>query len=182
MSRVGKKPVKLPSGVKVNIDGQRVAVEGPKGKLAATFHPNMRLSLGDGQIEVNRPNDSKQNRSLHGLTRSLLANMVEGVSNGFSRALTIVGVGYTAKVQGKELVVEVGFANPATLPIPANLNVETPGGTRIVISGPDRQAVGQLAAEIRKIRPPDPYKGKGIRYADEVVRRKAGKAFAAGPT
>ena len=180
MSRIGKQPIKVPSGVKVELKGAQVAVEGPQGKLSRAFSPNMKITLDNGILSVERPNNSKQNRELHGLTRALLANMVEGANKGFSRSLEIVGVGYSAKTQGQSLNVDVGFANTVSKVIPSGIKVETPGGTRIVISGPDKQAVGQLAAEVRKIRPPEPYKGKGIRYVGEVVRRKAGKAFAAG--
>ncbi len=169
-------PIEIPSGVEVKIKGNGVTVTGPKGKLGRTFSPDMSLTLSDNILTVARPSDSKQHRSLHGLTRSLLANMVHGVSQGFEKNLEIVGVGYRAEKTGEKLVFRIGYSHPVEItPLPGiTLTAEKP--TSIKVSGIDKEVVGQAAAEIRAIRPPDSYKGKGIRYAGEVVRLKPGKA------
>ncbi len=176
MSRVGLAPIAVPPGVVVSIKQDEVTVTGPKGELRRRFHPDMAVSLDDSTLTVSRPSDNRMHRSLHGLTRSLLANMVEGVNNGFERGLDIVGVGYRAEKTGDKLVIRVGFSHLVEVaPLPGvSLNVE--GTTRIKVTGIDKEVVGEMAARIRAIRPPDVYKGKGIRYVGEVVRRKAGKA------
>lgn len=176
MSRIGRMPIPVPSGVKLNIEGNTVTVSGPKGELSRSLSPEMRLNLEDSTLTVSRPNDSKEHCSLHGLTRSLLANMVEGVSKGFEKALEIVGVGYRAEKSGDKLVIRVGYSHPVEVtPLPGtSLAVE--GANRIKVTGIDKEVVGRMAAEIRAIRPPDAYKGKGIRYAGEVVHLKPGKA------
>jgi large subunit ribosomal protein L6 len=176
MSRIGKQPVTIPSGVDVTIDGSRVTVTGPKGTLAQSLHPDMRLSLDDGTLRVERPSDGRLHRSLHGLTRSLIANMVEGVTNGFEKRLEIVGVGYRAAMKGSDLEMALGFSHPVPFRAPEGIEFEVPAPNRIVIRGIDKQQVGEVAADIRKIRKPEPYKGKGIRYEGEYVRKKAGKA------
>lgn len=177
MSRVGKQPIELPDGVKVKIDGTRVVVDGKKGSLEQTFHPAMTFELKDNVLTVHRPSDSREHRSLHGLTRSLVDNMVVGVSEGFTKRLEIQGVGYRAEMKGSSLVLHVGFSHPVQFDPPAGLSfaVEDRGKT-IIVTGIDKQVVGEFAANIRKQRPPEPYKGKGIRYEGEYVRRKAGKA------
>ncbi|MGQ0848467.1 MAG: 50S ribosomal protein L6 [Actinomycetota bacterium] len=176
MSRVGKKPIILPDGVDVKVEGPRVTVKGAKGVLERTFPERLGVSLEDGILSVSRPDDSRQTRALHGLSRALLANMVQGVSAGFSRELAIVGVGYRAVLKGPELELQLGFSHPVKVAAPAGVTFEVPEPTRIIVSGVDKEAVGQVAADVRKLRPPEPYKGKGIRYVDEHVRRKAGKA------
>ena len=177
MSRIGKLPITLPSGVDVAIEGQDVTVKGPKGSLSHTIAEPLTVERDDsGALVVNRPNDERLSKSLHGLTRSLVANMVTGVTEGYEKKLEIVGVGYLAAVQGQTLQVRAGYANEVQKPIPAGLTVKCPDQTHIVIQGADKQMVGQFAAEVRSIRRPEPYKGKGIRYDGEVVRRKAGKA------
>jgi len=179
MSRIGKKPVPVPSGVSVTIDGNTVVVKGPRGELARTFRPELQISQRDGALVVERGNDNKEQRALHGLTRALLANMVTGVTEGYRRALEIIGVGYRAeKKPDAPLVLNVGYSHQVRYPEPAGIKITTPTPTSIVIEGIDKQQVGQVAAEIRSVRPPEPYKGKGIRYAGEQVRRKAGKAGA----
>ena len=178
MSRIGRKPIPVPSGVNVSIDGQTVVVKGPKGELTRTFRPEMAISLEDGRLQVVRPTDQKQHRAFHGLTRSLLANMVEGVTAGYRKTLEIVGVGYRAEKKGQVLVINAGYSHPVEYPEPAGITLSTTGPTTIVIEGIDKQKVGQVAAEIRAVRPPEPYKGKGIRYQGEQVRRKAGKTGA----
>jgi large subunit ribosomal protein L6 len=177
MSRIGKAPIQLPKGVKVDIQGTAVTVTGPKGNLKQKFHPEMVVSLEDGVLSVARPSDSRQHRALHGLTRALLNNMVVGVSDGFSKTLEIEGVGYRAAMEGKDLVLNVGYSHPITFNPPANVEfaVEDRNKT-VIVSGIDKQVVGEIAAQIRKTRPPEPYKGKGVRYRGEYVRRKAGKA------
>lgn len=177
MSRIGKKPVPVPDGVKVKIDGSLVEVQGPRGQLARTFHPDMQIAMADGQIEVGRPSDNRQHRALHGLTRALLANMVKGVTDGFRKTLVVEGVGYRAEMAGKVLMLYLGFSHPIRVEPPATIKLSAdPKARTITVEGPDREQVGQIAALIRKLRPPEPYKGKGIRYEGEVVRRKAGKA------
>ena len=176
MSRIGKQPIPVPSGVDVTIDGSTVTVTGPKGTLAQTFDPVIEIVLEDGVIYVRRPNDERRERSLHGLTRTLVANMVTGVSEGFVKNLEIVGVGYRAQLKGDDLDLSLGLSHPMVVKAEGGVTFEVPAPNRISVRGIDKQRVGQIAAEIRKIRPPEPYKGKGIRYAGEHVRRKAGKA------
>jgi large subunit ribosomal protein L6 len=182
MSRIGKQPVACPAGVKVQIVNGTVRVEGPKGKLELAYHPNMTVSLDDATktVRVSRPDDERLNRALHGLTRSLIANMVEGVTKGFEKRLKIEGIGYQARMDKKMLVLTVGYANAIEMTPPEGVIVELTDPTTIVIKGADKQKVGQFAAEVRKSRPPEPYKGKGIRYEKEQVRRKEGKSFASG--
>ena len=180
MSRIGKLPIVVPAGVDVNVDASTVTVKGPKGTLTGTFNSNMTIVLADGAVTVTRPNDQKENRALHGLTRTLIANMIEGVSKGFTKELEIVGIGYRAAMQGKDLVLNVGYSHQVVMAPPAGITVEVPAPNKIVISGFDKQLVGQFASEVRGVRPPEPYKGKGIRYIDEVVRRKEGKAGKSG--
>jgi large subunit ribosomal protein L6 len=182
MSRIGKQPVAVPKGVKVTLDDGQIAVEGPKGKLSLRHHPTVAVSYNstEGKIQVSRPNDERLSRALHGLTRALIANMIKGVTDGFSKTLEVVGIGYQASKKGEALQVQVGWAKPMVVEPPPGITFEVPDPTHIVIKGADKQLVGQVAAEIRRRRPPEPYKGKGIRYQGEVVRRKAGKAFAGG--
>jgi large subunit ribosomal protein L6 len=180
MSRIGKAPVAIPAGVKVSVANGLVKVEGPKGKLEFTHHPNMAVKSDGKQLTVERPDDARQNRALHGLTRALINNMVVGVSKGYEKKLKIEGVGYQAAMKGKAVELTVGFANRITHDPPAGVTVAVPDPTTIVVTGADKQAVGQFAAEIRASKKPEPYKGKGIRYENEVVRRKEGKSFAAG--
>ncbi|MDX2038111.1 MAG: 50S ribosomal protein L6 [Isosphaeraceae bacterium] len=180
MSRIGRKPVNVPDQVKIALEDSTIRVEGPKGKLSFTYRPSMTVThdAAKKQILVTRPDDERENRALHGLTRSLIANMVEGVTNGYVRKLEIVGVGYQAQLKkANTIALQVGYANQVVLEAPPGVSVVVPDATHITISGADKQAVGQFAAVIRKVRPPEPYKGKGIRYEGEVVRRKAGKAF-----
>jgi large subunit ribosomal protein L6 len=176
LSRIGKQPIDIPSGVDVQVDGSRVAVKGPKGSLEQTFNREMRIVLEDGVLRIERPSDERSHRSLHGLTRTLIANMVEGVTNGFEKRLEIVGVGYRAALKGNDLEIAAGYSHPVPFPAPEGIEFEVPAPTRIVVRGIDKQQVGEVAAEIRKIRKPEPYKGKGIRYEGEHVRKKAGKA------
>lgn len=182
MSRIGKKPVPVPANVKVTVSGSTVTLEGPKGKLDCPVPSGISVKWqeSDREIVVTRAGDQKKVKALHGLIRALLANNVHGVVEGYSKALEIVGVGYNARVQGNKLLLTVGFANTVEKLIPAGLTVLTPQPTQITVSGADKQMVGHFAADVRKVRPPEPYKGKGIRYVGEVVRRKAGKAFAGG--
>ncbi len=175
MSRIGRAPIAVPSGVDVTIEGNNVAVKGPKGELSLDVHPSMQVALDDGVVTVTRPNDSGPNRSLHGLTRTLVSNMVTGVTTGFQKRLEIQGVGYRASKKGSDLEILVGYSHPVVVPPPDNIEFEVPTPTQIVVKGIDKQRVGQVAAEIRAIRKPEPYKGKGIRYENEVVRRKVGK-------
>jgi large subunit ribosomal protein L6 len=175
MSRIGRSPITVPSGVEVKVAGNSVAVKGPKGALALEVHPSMSIDLADGVMTVNRPDDTGPNRSLHGLTRTLLSNMVTGVTTGFEKKLEIVGVGYRASMKGKDLEVLVGYSHPIVVEPPENIEFEVPAPTQIVVRGIDKQRVGQVAAEIRALRKPEPYKGKGIRYEGEEVRRKVGK-------
>src|SRR4051812_48346030 len=177
MSRIGKKPVPV-GKAKIAIKDQHVTVEGPKGKLELDVHPLIKIANQDGNVVVTRPDDEKQSKALHGLTRALLANMVEGVTNGYKKSLEIQGVGYKAEQKGKNLVLSVGFANQVSVPIPPGLTVTLEGAMKIHVTGPDKQQVGHFAAEVRKVRKPEPYKGKGIRYEGEQVKLKAGKAFA----
>ena len=176
MSRIGRKPIGVPQGVKVQIAGTKIHVEGPKGKLDADVHPRIKVSVSDGQIAVVRPTDLPQDRSLHGLTRTLIANMIVGVTQEFSRMLEIEGIGFKAQVQGKNLQLLLGFSHPIDFAIPEGIKIEAPKPTTVVVKGMDRALVGQVAANIRKFFEPEPYKGKGIHYAGEQIRRKAGKA------
>jgi large subunit ribosomal protein L6 len=178
MSRIGNKPVDLPQGVDVKIDGRLVTVKGSKGELARNFHERIGFDLEEGVVNVTRPDDERESRALHGLSRALLANMVMGVSDGFRKELEIHGVGYRASLKGSDVELLVGFSHPVLVEAPEGVTFEVPEPTRIVVSGIDKEQVGQVAANIRKVRPPEPYKGKGIRYAGEYVRRKAGKAGA----
>ncbi len=179
MSRIGKKPVSFPAEVTVSLNGQEVSVKGPKGELSLQVHPNISVSLNDAdrELSVDRCDDLRENRALHGLTRSLIQNMVEGVVKPFEKRLTVVGVGYNPSLAGKKLSLQVGFANTVVLDVPDTVNVEVPAATSVIVRSPDKQAAGQFAANVRMVRPPEPYKGKGIRYENEQVRRKAGKAF-----
>ena len=176
MSRIGKKPVTIPAGVEVKVDGTTVTVKGPKGTLTQEVHPNMTITIEGSELTVTRPNDNKENRALHGLTRSLIANMVEGVTEGFKKTLQVNGVGYRVAKQGKTLVMNLGFSHQVNVEETDGITIEVPDANTIVISGADKQKVGQFAAEVREKRPPEPYKGKGIKYADEHIRRKEGKA------
>jgi large subunit ribosomal protein L6 len=177
MSRIGKKAIEIPSGVEVAVGANNVVtVKGPRGELSQTIHPNMTVTVEDGAVRVARPDDEGFNRGLHGLSRSLIANMVEGVTNGYEKRLQIIGVGYRAALKGKDLEVQVGYSHPVLVPQPDGIEFEVPAATSIVIRGNDKQQVGEVAANIRKIRKPEPYKGKGIRYENEYVRKKAGKA------
>jgi large subunit ribosomal protein L6 len=175
VSRIGKQPIPVPSGVEVKIDGSTVTVTGPKGTLTQTFQPAMAVSLEDGVLTVTRPNDERVNRSLHGLTRTLLSNMVQGVSEGFHKNLEIVGVGYRAELKGSDIQLALGFSHPVHIVAEPGITFEVPAPTKITVRGIDKQRVGQVAAEIRKWRQPEPYKGKGVRYEGEHVRRKVGK-------
>lgn len=176
MSRVGKLPVEIPSGVEAKVEGQGVSIKGPKGTLSMTVHPLIQVSKEQQSVLVKRGGDGPQDRSLHGLTRALLANMVHGVTKGFEKTLLIVGIGYKAQVQGRKLTLNLGHSHPIEYPVPEGLNIAVDNQTTIRVSGADKQAVGQVAAELRKLRPVEPYKGKGIRYSDEKVRQKEGKA------
>jgi large subunit ribosomal protein L6 len=176
MSRIGKQPIAVPSGVEVQVDGVRVAVKGPRGQLERTMHPDMQIRLEDATVSVSRPSDERLHRSLHGLTRSLIANMVQGVTEGFEKRLEIVGVGYRATLKGNDLELALGFSHTVGVPAPDGIEFEVPAPNRIVVRGIDKELVGEVAANIRKLRKPEPYKGKGVRYEGEYVRKKAGKA------
>jgi large subunit ribosomal protein L6 len=176
VSRIGKLPIPVPAGVKVSREGDKIVVEGPKGKNEEKIHPNMVVEIGESEILVKRPDDEKFNRSLHGLTRSLISNAVLGVTEGFTKKLLIEGVGYRAQMSGKNLSLELGFSHKIDVPPPANVSFETPSQTEIIVSGIDKQVVGEISAKIRSFRPPEPYKGKGVRYENERIIRKAGKA------
>jgi large subunit ribosomal protein L6 len=175
MRRIGRKPIELPAGVNVAITGGRVQVNGPLGELSQQVPARMKIEQSDGEIVVTRPTERGEDRALHGLTRTLIANMVEGVTKGFEKHLEIQGVGYRAALRGSDLELNVGYSHPVVKKAPAGITFEVPVPTQVVVKGTDKQAVGQVAAEIRKVRPPEPYKGKGIRYRDEYVRRKVGK-------
>jgi len=175
MSRIGLKPIQIPQGVEVTVQDKVVTVKGPKGELTQTIHDSMEVKVEENEVEIVRPNDAKENRSLHGTTRSLVANMVEGVSNGFKKELEIIGVGYRAQLQGTKLVVGAGYSHPVELEAEENIEFEVPKNTEIIVKGIDKERVGAVAAYIRAIRSPEPYKGKGIRYKGEYVRRKEGK-------
>lgn len=180
MSRIGRMPIAIPAGVEVKLDGNTVTVKGPKGTLSRTVHQNMKVEIAGDEILVTRPDDNKENRSLHGLTRTLIANMVEGVTNGFSKELEVNGVGYRAQKQGNDLVLTIGYSHNVVMPAPEGISIDVPTPNKVVISGADKQKVGQFAAEVREKRPPEPYKGKGIKYATEHIRRKEGKAGKGG--
>ena len=181
MSKIGKKPVPVPSDVTVTLQNGTINTKGPVGELSFEFHPNMQVEFDSDakEIRVARPNDERLNKALHGLTRSLINNMVTGVKEPFVKRLEITGVGYNAQIAGKEIKLQVGFANTIVLPIPEGVTCEVPQPTEVIVKGADKQKVGQFAAEIRHVRPPEPYKLKGIKYQGEYVRRKAGKAFGA---
>ena len=176
MSRIGKMPIAVPKGVDVRIDGTTVTVKGPRGELARDIRPEIKIEQADGQLLVTRPTDQPRHRAMHGLTRTLVDNMVRGVTDGFAKTLEMQGVGYRAQMQGKDLQLAIGFSHPVNIPPPEGIEFEVEGTTRIVVKGSSKEQVGQVAANVRKIRPPEPYKGKGIRYLGEYVRRKAGKA------
>ncbi len=181
MSRIGKMPVEVPQNVTVDVRGQTVTAKGPKGELTKTFHPDMQIGMDDGHIVVQRPTNQRDHRALHGLTRALIANMVQGVAEGFRRDLVIEGVGYRAEVRGRNLVLNVGYSHPVEMEPPEDIEIEVERGAKqVTIQGPDKEVVGEFAAKVRAVRPPEPYKGKGIRYADEYVRRKPGKAGKVG--
>ena len=176
MSRIGKKPVQLPKNVSATIDGRKITVKGPNGELQRTLHPEMKVELEDGAVVVTRPSDEKEHKALHGLTRTLVANMVEGVERGFKKQLDIVGVGFRAETRPYGLFLALGFSHPVEYRAPKGIKLTAPQPTQVNIEGANKEMVGQVAAEIRSYRPPEPYKGKGIKYAGEQVRRKAGKA------
>ena len=176
MSRIGKMPITVPAGVTVTIEDNHVTVKGPKGELARQINKNMKLTMDNGVITVERPDDEKESRSLHGLSRTLINNMIIGVTNGFSKTLEIQGVGYRAAKQGKAISFTLGFSHPCVMEPPEGITFDVPGPSQIVVSGIDKEKVGAVAAEIRSLKKPEPYKGKGIKYADEVILRKAGKA------
>lgn len=180
MSRIGRMPIEIPAGVTVAYDNHVITVKGPKGELTRNLHPDMVVAVEGNEIKVSRPTEHKDHRSLHGLTRALVANMVTGVSEGFSKSLEINGVGYRATKQGTKLVLTLGFSHPVEMEAPAGITIDVPAPNKIVVSGADKEVVGAVAADIRKWRKPEPYKGKGIRYEGEYVRRKAGKAGAKG--
>ena len=175
MSRIGKQPIPVPSGVELTIEPELVRVKGPKGELQERVSRDMKIEQNDGELVVTRPSDRRDHRALHGLTRSLIANMVTGVTEGFEKRLEIQGVGYRAALKGKDLELSVGYSHPVTIEAPAGVEFEVPMPTRIAVRGYSKQAVGEIAARIRKVRPPEPYKGKGIRYEGEYVARKVGK-------
>ncbi|MBP3704015.1 MAG: 50S ribosomal protein L6 [Clostridia bacterium] len=175
MSRIGRKPINIPAGVEVKIDGTCVTVKGPKGTLTQKFQPAMNIAVEGAEIVVTRPNDAKENRSLHGLTRTLISNMIIGVTEGFKKELEVNGVGYRVQKQGKDLVMNLGYSHQVIVSDTDDIKIEAPSPNKIIITGADKQKVGQFAAEIREKRPPEPYKGKGIKYVDEVIRRKEGK-------
>jgi large subunit ribosomal protein L6 len=175
MSRIGKRPIEVPSGVTVQVEPGRVAVSGPLGSLQQQVPPRMEIAQDAGVVTVTRPTERGEDRALHGLTRTLIANMVEGVTKGFEKRLEIQGVGYRAALKGSDLELQVGYSHPVTIKPRTGISFEVPLPTQVVVKGTDKQAVGQTAAEIRKVRPPEPYKGKGIRYEGEYVRRKVGK-------
>ena len=176
MSRIGRKPIAIPAGVEVKVEGSVVTVKGPKGTLTNTFNADIAIAVEGNEIIVTRPSDVKEHRSLHGLTRTLISNMVIGVTEGFKKELQVNGVGYRVQKQGTNLVMNLGYSHQVIMPEVPGITVEVPGPNSIIISGPDKQKVGQFAAEVREKRPPEPYKGKGIKYIDEHIRRKEGKA------
>jgi len=175
VSRIGRKPIQVPSGVSVTINGNEIKIKGPKGELGISYHQNMSVSFKDNVIEVTRPDDLKENRALHGLTRALIQNMIKGVTEEYKKILDIVGVGYKAELKGNNLLLSIGYSHPIYFIPPGGIKLETPTPTQIIVSGIDKQLVGQVASKIRSFRKPEPYKGKGIKYSTEVIRRKAGK-------
>jgi len=175
MSRIGRMPIQVPQGVQVEVNKNLVTVRGPKGTLSRELHPDMNIEQSDGTIVVSRPTESRMHKSLHGLTRTLVANMVSGVTAGFTRRLEVAGVGYRAQQAGKDLVLQVGFSHPVAVEPPQGITITAETPTRIAVSGIDKELVGETAARIRRVRPPEPYKGKGIKYSEEQVRRKVGK-------
>jgi large subunit ribosomal protein L6 len=179
MSRIGKRPVEVPKGVDVTVNGSAVRVKGPKGDLSLNVHPTMKVKVDGGAVIVDRPSDSPDHKALHGLTRTLIANMVGGVTEGYKKGLEIHGVGYKAEKSGKGIKITVGYSHTVQYDAPPGITIDTPNPTTVMISGADKQMVGQVASEIRAVRPPEPYKGKGIRYQGEQVRRKAGKTAGA---
>ena len=180
MSRIGRMPIVIPAGVDVTVDGNLVTVKGKNTTLSANIHPNMKVEKDGNTITVTRPDDNKENRSLHGLSRTLIANMVNGVNEPFKKELEVNGVGYRAEMKGKELVLKIGYSHDVIMTAPEGVSIEVPAPNKIVISGADKQKVGQFAANVREKRPPEPYKGKGIKYAEEHIRRKEGKAGKGG--
>lgn len=175
MSRVGKKPIEIPAGVTVTNENNFVTVKGPKGELSRSFNQDITIAIEENVITISRPSEAKEHRALHGTTRAVLANMVEGVSKGFERSLDLIGVGYRATKQGKKLVLNVGYSHPVEIEPEEGIEIEVPSNTKVIVKGTDKERVGALAANIRGVRPPEPYKGKGIRYEGEFVRRKEGK-------
>ena len=175
MSRIGNKPVVIPAGVTIDLKDNTVTVKGPKGELSYTFNQNITLVQNEGEVVFTRPDDSKENKTIHGTTRAVFNKMVVGVTEGFQRELELIGVGYRAQLQGKKLVLNVGYSHPVEFTPEEGLEIEVPSNTKVIVKGYDKQKVGELAANIRGVRPPEPYKGKGIRYVDEFVRRKEGK-------
>ncbi|WP_102029422.1 50S ribosomal protein L6 [Salirhabdus sp. Marseille-P4669] len=175
MSRIGLKPVEIPEGVEVKLDGTNVTVKGPKGELTRSFHSDMTIKIEDNVLTVERPSDNKTHRALHGTTRSIISNMIEGVSKGYEKALEIIGVGYRAQKQGNKVIVNAGYSHPVEVEPEEGVEIDVPANTKIIVKGIDKEKVGAVAANIRAIRPPEPYKGKGIRYEGEYVRRKEGK-------
>ncbi|WP_062050736.1 50S ribosomal protein L6 [Bacillus sp. JCM 19034] len=175
MSRIGKKPVEVPSGVTITLDGQHMTVKGPKGELKRQLHEDMKINVAENEVTVERPSDNKVHRALHGTTRSLIQNMVEGVTKGFERSLELVGVGYRASKSGQKLVLNVGYSHPVEIVPEKGIEIEVPSNTKVIVKGIDKERVGAVASNIRSVRLPEPYKGKGIRYEGEYIRRKEGK-------
>lgn len=175
MSRIGKKPVEVPGGVTISLDGTLMTVKGPKGELKRDLHPDMKINIEENVITVERPSDNKEHRALHGTTRSLISNMVEGVTKGYERALELIGVGYRATKSGQKLVLNVGYSHPVEIVPEQGIEIEVPSNTKVIVKGIDKERVGAIASNIRSVRLPEPYKGKGIRYEGEYVRRKEGK-------
>lgn len=178
MSRIGKLPIPIPAEVSVEVHDHSVTVQGPKGRLALAAHPAIAVQVKDRQVVCGRPSDAKSHKALHGLTRTLIANMVEGVTKGFERKLDLVGVGYRAAIQGPNLNISLGYSHPIVYPVPPGIKIEVKDQTQVTVSGTDKQLVGAVAAKLRSFRPPEPYKGKGVKYAEERIRRKAGKTGA----
>ncbi len=176
MSRIGRKPITIPAGVEVKLNGNNISVKGPKGELSYSFNPEMTVAVEGSEITVTRPSDVKEHRAAHGLTRTLISNMVVGVTEGYSKTLEVNGVGYRVQMQGNNLVMNLGYSHQVIIPAVEGIKIEAPSANQIIVSGADKQMVGQVAADIRKKRPPEPYKGKGIKYAGEYIRRKEGKA------
>ena len=175
MSRIGRKPIEIPSGVTLNLEGSKISVRGPKGTLSRELHPDMKVTVDGGTILVERPSDSKKHKSLHGLTRTLINNMVIGVTQGYEKTLELSGVGYRAQMSGNKLILNLGFSKPCEIVPPEGIEIEVPQPNRVIVRGIDKVVVGQVAADIRRLRPPEPYRGTGVRYAGEVIRRKVVK-------